>query len=196
MRPPWLALLLLLAVALVGLSPARAEYDDGGPRNPRFLLMDSQGHTVDETTFAGRFQLITFGYTFCPDVCPTTLAEIAEVLASLGERAERLQPIFITVDPARDTPEVIGRYTAFFDQRIVGLTGDPALVARVARNYRVRFDVVREPGSAEAEYSVDHTAGMFLLGPSGDYLTRFAYGTPVPVIVRRLKAYFDAARYR
>ncbi|MCB1886097.1 MAG: SCO family protein [Rhodocyclaceae bacterium] len=187
---------MVIAVALVGLSTAHAEYDDGRPRNPRFLLMDSQGHSIDETTFAGRFQLITFGYTFCPDVCPTTLAEMAQVLEALGDGAAGLQPIFITVDPARDTPEVVGRYTAFFDARIVGLTGAPALVARVAENYRVRFEVVREPGAAEAEYSVDHSAGMFLLGPAGEYLTKFAYGTPVPVIVRRLKAYFDAARYR
>jgi len=196
MRPLWLILLLALGVALVGLGPARAEFDDGAPRNPRYLLMDSQGHSIDESTFAGRFQLITFGYTFCPDVCPTTLSEVAQILEILGEGADQLQPVFITVDPERDTPEVVGRYTAFFDKRIVGLTGSPALVARAADNYRVRYQQVREPGAAAAEYSVDHSAGLFLLGPSGEYLTRFAYGTPVPVVVRRLKAYFDAARYR
>ena len=121
--------------------------------NPRYLLQDPNGRSVTNEDFRGRFQLIAFGYTYCPDVCPTTLVEMAAILKQLGEEAERVQPIFITVDPERDTGKVLQTYTEFFDPRILGLTGSPALGRRAADNFRIRYAKVREPGAEN--YAVD-----------------------------------------
>lgn len=148
------------------------------PITGRYLLMDTNGRAVSNEDFRGRFQLVFFGYTFCPDVCPTTLAEMSAVLKSLGKDADRLQPLFVTVDPERDTASVLRAYLAFFDPRIVGLTGSPALIGKAADNFRVRFEKVQDAGAASGEYSIDHSTGMYLLGPDGRYLRKFAYGTP------------------
>lgn len=152
--------------------------------NPRYLLQDPRGRSVTNEDFRGRFQLISFGYTYCPDVCPTTLVEMAAILKQLGEQADRLQPIFITVDPERDTGKVLQTYTEFFDPRILGLTGSPALVRRAADNFKIRYAKVREPGNTN--YAVDHSAGMILLGPDGGFIKKFAFATPVDDIVREL----------
>jgi len=152
--------------------------------NPRYLLQDPNGRSVTSEDFRGRFQLIAFGYTYCPDICPTTLVEMAAILKQLGDQANRLQPIFITVDPERDTAKVLKTYTEFFDPRILGLTGSPALVRRAADNFRVRYAKVREPGSDN--YAVDHSAGMILLGPDGAFIKKFAFATPVDDIAAQL----------
>lgn len=101
--------------------------------NSRYLLVGPDGQAVTNEDFRGHFQLIAFGYTYCPDICPTTLVEMAGVLGLLGEKAGQLQPIFISLDPDRDTVQVLKTYTAFFDPRIIGLTGSPELVKRAAR---------------------------------------------------------------
>jgi protein SCO1 len=159
----------------------------------RYLLQDHNGRAVSDQDFRGRFQLLTFGYTSCPDVCPTTLAEMAAVLKVLGDDAKKLQPLFITVDPERDTTAVLKDYTGHFDTRILGLTGSPELIRRVADNYRVRFEKVGDTATP-ASYVVDHSAGMFLLGPDGRYLTRFAYAMPVDELARRIGEYLKSAR--
>ena len=153
--------------------------------NPRYLLQDPNGRSVTNEDFRGRFQLIAFGYTYCPDVCPTTLVEMAAILKQLGEEAERVQPIFITVDPERDTGKVLQTYTEFFDPRILGLTGSPALVRRAADNFKIRYAKVREPGVEN--YAVDHSAGMILLGPDGGFIKKFAFATPVDQITAQLR---------
>lgn len=145
---------------------------------PRYLLQDPNGRSVSSEDFRGRFQLIAFGYTYCPDICPTTLVEMAGILQHLGERAKRLQAIFITVDPERDSGEVLQTYTRFFDPRILGLTGSPALVRRAADNFRIRYAKVQEAGGNPAHYAIDHSAGMILLGPDGLVIRKFAYATP------------------
>ena len=173
---------ILLVVLTLWSAPLLAQHDLslGETREivPRYLLQDTNGRGVSPDDFRGRYQLITFGYTFCPDICPTTLAEMAVVLQQLGPLAEGLQPIFISVDPERDTLEVLRTYTAFFDPRIIGMTGSPALVSRAAENFKVRYQKVYEPGAAPDRYAVDHSAGMVLLGPDGAYLKKFAYATP------------------
>ncbi|KAF4513895.1 UNVERIFIED_CONTAM: hypothetical protein B566_EDAN017576 [Ephemera danica] len=155
---------------------------------PRYLLQDPHGRSVTSEDFRGRFQLIAFGYTYCPDICPTTLVEMAAILKGLGDQAKRLQPIFITVDPERDTGEVLKTYTAFFDPRILGLTGTPLLVRRAADNFKIRYAKVREPGAEN--YAVDHSAGMILLGPDGQFIRKFAFAMPVDEILARLNALF------
>ncbi|MBK9018466.1 MAG: SCO family protein [Sulfuritalea sp.] len=140
---------------------------------PRYLLMDVQGRAVTQEDFRGRLQLVSFGFISCPDVCPTTLLEVKQILEALGDRASRLQPVFITVDPARDTREVLREYTAAFDTRILGLTGSAELVRRAADSFRVQYEIVREPGAAPDNYTMNHTAGMVLLDIRGRFLARF-----------------------
>lgn len=155
----------------------------------RYMLVDHNGRTVTDQDFRGRFQLLTFGYTSCPDVCPTTLAEMAAVMRELGEAALKLQPLFITVDPERDTAGLLKNYTAAFDTRILGLSGSPEFTRRVADNYKVRFEKVQQPGAAAGNYAVDHTAGMYLLGPDGRFLAKYPYATPVKDLTARIRAY-------
>ena len=154
---------------------------------PRYLLQDPNGRSITNEDFRGRFQLISFGYTYCPDVCPTTLVEMAEILKQLGDDAARLQPIFISIDPERDTGKILKTYTEFFDPRILGLTASPALVRRVADNFKIRYAKVREPGSDAGRYAVDHSAGMILLGPDGAFIKKFAFAMPVAEISLQIR---------
>ncbi len=184
------ALVLLAALALAAPAAAQSSHhplqaEESVGINPRYLLQDPRGRSVTNEDFRGRFQLISFGYTYCPDVCPTTLVEMAAILKQLGDQAERVQPIFITVDPERDTGKVLQTYTEFFDPRILGLTGSPALVRRAADNFKIRYAKVREPGNDN--YAVDHSAGMILLGPEGEFIKKFAFATPVDEITGQLR---------
>ncbi|WP_412478588.1 SCO family protein [Azonexus sp. IMCC34839] len=154
---------------------------------PRYLLQDPYGRAITNEDFRGRFQLIAFGYTYCPDICPTTLVEMAEILKQLEEDAGKLQAIFISVDPERDTGQVLKTYTNFFEPRILGLRGSPALVRRAADNFRMRYAKVLEPGKPTDQYAVDHSAGMILLGPDGRFLRKFAFARPVGEISSEIK---------
>jgi len=178
----------LFAACWLWAAPAAAQHDLGLGETrdivPRYLLQDVNGRATLAEDFRGRYQLIAFGYTFCPDVCPTTLTEMAAILELLGPLADGLQPIFVSVDPERDTLEVLKTYTAFFDPRIVGMTGSPALVSRAADNFKVRYQKVPRNDGA---YTVDHSAGMYLLGPDGAFLKKFAYATPPAEIATALR---------
>lgn len=182
-----LLLTLFLAGPALGAGPGNDGPEEAttGPSG-RYLLMDPNGRAVTNQDFPGRFQLITFGYTYCPDICPTTLLRQASVLRELGERADRVQAIFITVDPQRDSPEVLHRYTSYFDPRIIGLTGSPELIAHAAEQFRVRYERVQEPGAPTEAYHMDHTAGLFLLGPDGSYIRRFPYEAAAAEVVERI----------
>jgi len=185
-----------LLAALIVCNPATAQsahemlVGDTSNINPRYLLQDTNGRSVTNEDFRGRFQLIAFGYTYCPDICPTTLVEMAAILKQLGDQADRLQPIFVTVDPERDSAKVLKTYTEFFDPRILGLTGSPALVRRAADNFKIRYAKVREPGAEN--YAVDHSAGMILLGPDGAFIKKFAFATPVDEISTQLRKILGA----
>ena len=161
---------------------------------PRWLLQASNGRTATPEDFRGRFQLLAFGFVSCPDVCPSTLAEMKTVLDRLGPRAADLQPLFISVDPERDTLPVLREYTAAFDSRILGLTGPPALLQRAAQAFKVKFEKVPSPSGDPQAYTVDHTAAMFLVGPDGQLLSRLSYGMPVADIVARITRWMDAAQ--
>lgn len=155
--------------------------------NPRYLLAGPGGQAISDESFRGRFQLISFGYTYCPDICPTTLVEMAEILKQLGDEAPRVQAIFVSVDPERDTLAVLKNYTTFFDPRILGLTGSPELVQRAARNFKVRYAKVSTPGEDPGRYAVDHSAGMYLLGPEGSFIKKFAYGRPINEVIAEIR---------
>ena len=155
---------------------------------PRYLLQDPNGRAVTNEDFLGRFQLIAFGYTSCPDVCPTTLQEMKGVLKALGAQAAQLQPIFITVDPERDSAQVLREYTSAFDPRILGLRGSEDLTRRAAAEFKVRYEKVRDPAAPPNSYTVDHSAGMILVAPDGRAVLRFAYATPARQVAERIDA--------
>lgn len=181
-----LALLIGAPAAAQSLhSLERLKGEEGGII-PRYLLQDPNGRAVSQDEFRGRFQLIAFGYTYCPDICPTTLVEMAEVLKQLGDKAPRVQAVFISVDPERDTGKVLKTYTEFFDARILGLTASPALVRRAADNFKIRFSKVRTPGAPADRYAMDHSAGMILLGPDGEFIKKFAFSMPVTEITTQI----------
>ena len=152
-----------------GLAPVAASRSIaiGGP----FHLTDQNGRAVTDANFRGRFLLVYFGYTNCPDVCPTTLATIARALDTLGPRASRVVPLFVTVDPARDSARVLKQYLSAFGPRFVGLTGSPDAIRKVAGEYRVFFR--KEPGATAGSYAVDHSSTIYLIGPEGQFVTYY-----------------------
>lgn len=133
----------------------------------QFALVAADGRAVSERSFGGRVLLIYFGYTGCRDVCPTTLVAVGQAMEALGARADAVQPIFVTVDPGRDTPEVLRRFVAGFSPRLVGLTGTPGQIRAVERQYRV--SAVPHAG-ADGVPGVDHSSVLVLVGTDGRYL--------------------------
>ena len=137
----------------------------GGP----FALIDQDGRAVTQRSFAGRYLIVYFGYTFCPDACPTAMAAIGaglkQVAATDPARAAKVTPVFITVDPARDTPPVLKQFVTAFHPRAVGLTGSPAAIDAVAKEYGVAHSV--GPKAADGGYLVQHSGAAYLMGPDG-----------------------------
>jgi protein SCO1/2 len=146
--------------------------DIGGP----FALTDQDGMRRTDRDFHGRFVLLYFGYSDCPDVCPTTLGVMADALAKLGPRAQRFVPVFVTIDPERDTPAVLKKYLAAFGPDFVGLTGSLADITKVAHDYRVYFAKHKLEGGS---YALDHSSVIYLLGPDGK-LVKFYDETTTP----------------
>ena len=136
-----------------------------------FELLDAQGKTVTEKDFSGKYTLIFFGFTHCPDVCPTALLVIQNALNQLGSNADKITPIFITVDPERDTPHVMGEYVAHFGSRMVGLTGSASQIKQAADAYKVYYSKI-DTGSALG-YMMDHSGFIYLMGPDGKYIAHF-----------------------
>lgn len=155
---------------------AQAANRIGGP----FTLVNTKGETVTEADFRGQYKLVFFGYTYCPDVCPTSLLNITRALNTLEkqmpEKVDNITPIFISVDPERDTTEVLGDYVSNFHDNVVGLTGSDAQIAEAAKQYRVRY--WRVQGEDQSAYTMAHTAYIFLMGPEGKLITRFDHKTP------------------
>lgn len=137
----------------------------GGP----FTLENGSGKAVTDVDFHGKYMLVYFGYTYCPDVCPTTLNAVADAMDRLGPAAKQLQPVFITVDPKRDTPAVVKKYAAAFGPSITGLTGTPEQIAKVAGEYRVYYAEHRT-GPGPDDYSMDHSSVLYLMDPEGRFV--------------------------
>lgn len=153
----------------------------GGP----FRLVDDTDRPVTEATLAGRPSVLYFGYTFCPDVCPTTLSDLARWMHALGAMADGMNFVFVTVDPARDTPQVLHDYVRSFDPRIRGFTGTPDEVAAMAKAYRVYF---RKVPSSDGPYLVDHTSALYLIGRDGGFRGLIPYGMDDAAALTRLRA--------
>ena len=170
--PPAYAIIgILVAVLLLGTGAFLWLNDEvGGPAvGGPFTLEDSSGHTVTDRDFRGKYVLIYFGYTYCPDVCPTTLNAVANAIDRLGRKANELQPLFITIDPRRDTPTVMKQYTAAFSPHLLGLTGTPTQIAEVAKEYRVYYAEHRT-GPGPDDYTMDHSSILYLIGPDGRFI--------------------------
>ncbi len=163
-----LAVLLLGAGGFMWLTAARGGGNAIGIGGP-FTLEDGSGKPVTDRDFRGKYMLVYFGYTFCPDVCPTTLSAVADAMDKLGPDAARIRPLFITVDPRRDTPAVVKKYAAAFGPEITGLTGTPEEIARVAKEYRVYYAEHRT-GPGPNDYSMDHSSVLYLMDPKGAFL--------------------------
>jgi len=159
----------------------------GGP----FTLLDQTGKKRSLAEFKGKVVLIYFGYMSCPDICPTDLINLAGLLKRLGKESEQVQAIFITLDPARDTPELIGKYVQYFDKRILGLRGTEQQTKEVATKYKTFYEKVSLKSN---QYVIDHTAFIYIVNRAGKYLAFFPPGTSperMEVMVREALANSD-----
>jgi protein SCO1/2 len=161
------------------------------PIGAPFTLSDPEGRRVSLGDFRGRLVLLYFGYATCPDVCPTDLAIIAAALERLGPAAREVQPIFVTLDPERDTPAVLREYAKAFHPSFVALTGAQDEIRRVATDFKVYYEKVALPGTTT--YAVDHTAYTYLLDRKGEFVILFPPGTPPERIVEMLREQLAAA---
>lgn len=159
----------------------------GGP----FTLVDHTGRTVTDKDFRGSFLLVSFGYTHCPDVCPLTLAMVSQTLKHLGKDAAHVRPLFITVDPERDTPEVLASYVRAFHPAIIGLTGTPQQIRAVTKAYKAHYAKapLKTAGkvSDPSYYSVDHSAFTYLMGPNGNFLEVFGFKTSPEKMAEKIR---------
>lgn len=156
----------------------------GGP----FTLVDQTGKTVTDQDFRGRYMLVFFGFAHCPDICPAELQVMSAALDALGPKADSVVPIFITLDPERDTQAAMDAYVKNFGPRFVGLTGSSEQIAAAAKAYRVAYSKFQQDKTS-SDYSIDHSALVYLMGKNGEYITHFAYGTPAAQMTETLRRY-------
>ncbi len=194
---PWIAvgvasLVLLAAIALR--SGTNTATGSGGAVGGPFQLVDTSGKPVDQSVLKGKWSAVYFGYTYCPDVCPTTLTTLGGAIDRMGPRAKDFQVVFITVDPHRDTPAQLKNYlsSAEFPRGVIGLTGSDAQVAKVAQAYKVYY----QKAGAGAAYTVDHSSAIYLMDPKGQFDTVIPYGlTPDQAKDSIVKAMQDEAAH-
>jgi len=184
----WLALAPLRAADAPARSPAEVmdilmwnREPVGGP----FELIDHSGHARTERDFRGQLMLIYFGFTYCPDVCPTDLQAIGLAMDRLGADSAKVQPLFVTVDPERDTPAHLAEYVRQFDPRLIGLTGSAEAIRKAADAYKVYY--ARVDLNKDAGYTVDHTAFIYLMDRDGNYLGFFPPGTSADRMVEIIR---------
>lgn len=186
-----IGLAALLALAAGGLLfTLKSGDNDRGPLAPAtvsapFVLTDQDGRRFDSASLRGKAALIFFGFTHCPDICPTTLAAMSNVLETLGSDADKVQPVFISVDPERDTPAVLKAFHALFDPRIIMLTGSPDAIAAVAKAWHVYYK--HQPPDPSGNYAVDHTASVFLIDREGLFRSTFDFHESESVIAEKVK---------
>lgn len=189
------ALMIIALVAALGLAAGAALFwrieaptpgshtqaDVGGP----FKLVNQDGQTVDQSILEGRWSIVFFGFTYCPDICPATLQSVSAAQAQLGPRADQLQTVFISVDPERDTPEQLKTYLSLdaFPDGVIGLTGSPEQVEQVAKSYYVYY---RKSGEGP-DYTIDHSTAAYLMDPKGRFNRVLAYGIAPDEMARLIR---------
>lgn len=182
------AAILALALAACGLDKPQFNNTDitGAGYGMALQLADPTGKLRTLADFRGSVVLVFFGFTQCPDVCPTTLAEMKAVKELLGKDGKRFQVLFVTVDPERDTPELLAQYVSAFDPTFLGLRGDPEATAKVAKEFKVFYQKV--PGNTPETYSVDHTAGSYIFDPQGRLRLYVRHGQSADKIAADIEA--------
>jgi len=183
----WLVIALAASLVVAACSPAAFQSVDitGANYAQGFSLTDTEGKTRTLSDFKGKVVVVFFGFAQCPDVCPATLADMAEVRKRLGKDGERVQVVFITVDPARDTPQVLGAYMRNFDPSFVALTGTAEQIEKTTKDFKVFFAKV--PGKSANTYTVDHTAASYVFDREGKVRLFVRYGQPVDAVVADIK---------
>lgn len=181
----WLSAAAATLVALM-LYP-RAEQVETATFRPGFALPDASGKLRTEAEFQGKYLLVFFGFTNCPDVCPMTLAEVAQVMDGLGADAVRVQPIFISVDPERDRRLGLAAFTQAFHPSILALAGDELATKAAADRFKIFYKREADPAAVDG-YTMSHSPALYLIGPDGDWLRQFAYGTPASDILNDLRS--------
>jgi len=166
-------------------APTSSSVSIGGP----FALVDHNGQAVTDKSFHGKFMLVMFGYTYCPDVCPTQLSTASDAIDALGEAAENVTPVFITIDPERDTAEHLKEYVGYFHPSLVAMTGSDEQIKSVAKAYRVYYAKSGEDKDDPEDYLMDHSAITYLVGPDGKFLTHFSHGTDAETLAKRIREY-------
>ena len=187
------AALFVLAVAACGPAAPKFQGSDitGINYGRDFRLNDHTGKPRTLADFRGKVVVLFFGYTQCPDVCPTTLSELAATMQKLGPDAERVQVVFVTVDPERDTPDLLSRYVPAFNPSFLGLYGDAAATAATAKEFKILYQ--KQPGSTPGAYGVDHSAGTYLFDPHGRLRVYESYGQGPEVFAHDIRALLQEA---
>jgi protein SCO1 len=184
------AIVLLAALAAVACGPEPPKFMasdvTGTSFGHDFKLVDHNGTPRTLADYRGKAVVLFFGYTQCPDFCPTTLAELAEAMKRLGPDAERVQVLFVTIDPERDTPALLKNYVPAFDSRFMGLYGDAEATARTAKEFKVIYQ--KRPGQTPGTYTMDHSAGTFIFDPNGKLRVYVGYGQGADVFAHDIKA--------
>jgi protein SCO1/2 len=191
-------LVLIASLVLAGLAgceklglagPAKAAFNGiditGAEYGRELALPDAAGRPRTLADFRGKVSVVFFGYTQCPDVCPTTMAELARIKQAMGADGERVQGVFVSVDPERDTPEVLKAYVSAFDPTFIALRGSPEQTAAAAREFKVFYAKV--PGKTPGTYTVDHTAGSYIIDPKGRLRLFERYGAPGDALAADLR---------
>lgn len=176
-----------LAYGVLMVLPSRVPGEREVAFRPSFALPDATGQQRTSQDFAGKHVLVFFGFTNCPDVCPTTLAEVAQVMDDLGDAAALVQPLFISIDPERDRRLGLAEFTAAFHSSIIGLAGDDAQTRAAADSFRIHF-AREDDATAPDGYTMSHSPALYLIGPEGDWLRQFTYGTPASEILADLRS--------
>ena len=168
-----MTILLLLALGIGAAASADRETEIGGD----FSLTDHHSQPFSLSQLRGKFVLMFFGFTYCPNICPTELAKVASVLKSMEDAQHRVQLVFISIDPARDTPEKLKTYVGYFSPDIIGLTGSAQQIEAVAAQYQVSYRLNKR-SETDLEYDVDHSANLYVIDPRGKLASMVPYGFP------------------
>ena len=178
--------ILVLMVAITGVMTFQwySKLHGGEPFGAPFTLTDQKGAPITEAAFRGHPSVVFFGFTHCPEVCPTTLFELAGWLKTMGDSGKNLNAYFVTVDPERDTPETMNTYVSNFSDRITGITGDPDKVHAMAKAFGIYWKKV---DTGDGDYTMDHTASVLLLNAKGDFAGTIAYGESADTAIAKLK---------
>jgi protein SCO1 len=189
--PATVILVVLVAAAVLENQAAAQVQIPPAGENVHFALTAADDRAVTEQSYRGKWLMVYFGYTFCPDICPTTMLEIAGALEALGPRADAVQGVFVTVDPDRDTPEVLGDYLKSFDPRLIGLTGTRAQISAAAKSFRVFYE---RQDRDDGTYSYDHSAFIYLVDAEGRFIKAVAGDNGGKQITDTLSVLMQAGR--